>query len=54
MLDNIGQHLDDGKINDAAITEHILSLHSDLAEWLSEGGICVVDRRWGCPSGSWN
>ena len=44
VLDSIGPYLADGKNNDAGITEHILNLHSDLTEWLSEGDVCVVDR----------
>ena len=44
VLDSIGPYLADGKNNDAGITEHILNLHGDLAEWLSEGDVCVVDR----------
>ena len=44
VLDSIGPYLADGKNNDAGITEHILSLHGDLKEWLSEGDVCVVDR----------
>lgn len=44
VLDSIGQYLADGKNNDAGITQHILSLHGDLTDWLSEGDVCVVDR----------
>ena len=44
VLDSIGPYLADGKNNDAGITQHILSLHGDLTEWLAEGDVCVVDR----------
>ena len=47
VLDSIGPYLADGKNNDAGITEHILNLHGDLAEWLSEGDVCVDDRALG-------
>ena len=44
VLDSIGPYMADGKTNDAGITEHILNLHGDLADWVSEGYVCVVDR----------
>ena len=44
VLDSIGPYLADRKNNDAGITQHILSLHGDLTDWLSEGDVCVVDR----------
>ena len=44
VLESIGPYLADGKNNDAGITQHILGLHSDLTDWLSEGDVCVVDR----------
>ena len=44
VLDSIGPYMADGKNNDAGITEHILNLHGDLADWVSEGDVCVVDR----------
>ena len=44
VLGSIGPYLADGKNNDAGITLHILGLHSDLTDWLSEGYVCVVDR----------
>ena len=44
VLESIGPYLAEGKNNDAGITQHILGLHSDLTEWLSEGDVCVVDR----------
>ena len=44
VLDSIGPYLADGKNNDAGITQHILTLHSDLTDWLSEGDVCIVDR----------
>ena len=34
----------DGKNNDVDITQHIFSLHCDMTDWLSEGGVFVVDR----------
>lgn len=44
VLESIGPYFADGKNNDAGITQHILSLHGDLVEWLQEGDVCVVDR----------
>ena len=44
VLESIGPYLADGKNNDAGITQHILGLHGDLTDWLSEGDVCIVDR----------
>ena len=44
LLDSIGPYMADGKNNDAGITEHILNLHGDLADWISESDVCVVSR----------
>ena len=44
VLDSIGPCMAEGKNNDAGKTEHILNLHGDLADWVSKGDVCVVDR----------
>ena len=44
VLDSIGPYLSDGKNNDAGITQHIMSLNTELENWMEEGDVCVVDR----------
>ena len=44
VLESIGPYMSDGKNNDAGLTKHIMTLNTDLTEWMAERDVCVVDR----------
>lgn len=44
VLETLGPYFADGKNNDAGITQHILTLHGELTDWLEEGDVCILDR----------